>query len=72
MQMQDSTVTIRMAHHYGLRVLMPPDEITRVDNEPGDCDEDCDVRPDQTWPVITHTLRELSVLMWSADPVSFA
>ena len=68
MQMQDSTVTIRMAHHYGLRDLMPPDEITRVDNEPGDCD----VRPDQTWPVITHRLRELSVLMWSADPVSFA
>ena len=27
------------------------------------------VRPDQTWPLITHTLR---ALMWSADLVSFA
>ena len=68
MQMRDSTVTRRMAHHCGLRVpmLMRSFVLTmsrvivmRI----------VIVRPDQTWPLITHRIR---ALMWSADPVSFA
>ena len=68
MQMQDSTVTRKMAHHCGLRVPMlmrsPVLTMSRVIVM-----RIVTVRPDQTWPVITHRLRDL---MWSADQVSFA